>query len=827
MLTELTAFFKAAHKQKLSYAALPDNVKSAINWVDMTFNSIGKSLVDKPKDGLGHFYPRFCIKVPTGGGKTLLAVEAIRAYQNLYAQRKTGLIVWVVPSETIYSQTVKKLKDKSDFYRQLLDQSSGGHTVILEKGQVLKKQDIEENLVVLFLMIQSVGRKTKEGLKVFDDSGAYDTFFPNDSRYDEDKLLLENMPNLDQFAGPDAAFPQIKTSLGNVIRLIRPFIIIDEFHKVFSDIAKDTIDNLNPSMVMGLSATPKAEMNLVSIVTGTQLKDEEMIKLDMHLKSPVSTLQKDYQSMVREIKNKRDELEVDAKTYQQQHGIYIRPITLIQVERTGKDQRGKGFVHSLDIKEFLVQLGIPEHQIAIKTSGQNDIEDVDLLARDCEIRYIITKEALKEGWDCPFAYVLGIIPNVNSNTGTTQLVGRILRQPYARKTRVPALDESYVYFTNGETNSILSQIKSGFENEGLEDLISKVITEGPTPTTITKSVAIRPEIKKQFPESLYLPVWLIKTSSESFRPFNYDIDIKPNLDFSTVNPSSFIQSLKNSLSEQMASRTGTAITIESGKTVMTSESEMIKIEDSIDIGYFTRRMNEVIENTFLARMYADNLLQVLLKALAKQQVNDNFGYLVSQITNFYLNAKQVQEEKLFGKLLKEEALVLGISDDKQFAFPIPERDIITRNTSVPNEYKYYLFDDFDITNLNPLERRVAGFLDTQSKVLWWFRNKAVRGWYSIQGWQKQKIRPDFIAAKKKDDGSLELVYVLESKGRHLVGNEDTEYKKSVFSVLNATGKTIIQSGKTVHFRVNNCFQYELIKENRETDEEKQIRLLFV
>jgi len=191
-----------------------------------------------------------------------------------------------------------------------------------------------------------------------------------------------------------------------------------------------------------------------------------------------------------------------------------------------------------------------------------------------------------------------------------------------------------------------------------------------------------------------------------------------------------------------------------------------------------------------------------------------------------LQEKQIQEEKLFGELLKSNVLVLGISDDKQFSFPIPERDVITRNTSVPNEYKYYLFDDFDITNLNPLERRVASLLDAQSKVLWWFRNKAVRGWYHIQGWQKQKIRPDFIAAKKKDDGSLELVYVLESKGRHLVGNEDTEYKKSVFSMLNTTNKTVIQTGKTVHFHVNDRFQYELIKENLDTDEEKQVRLLF-
>jgi type III restriction enzyme len=235
VLNELITFFNTAKAQKSAYEQLPENVKPAVNWVDMTFNTIGKTLIDKPKTGLGQFYPRFCVKVPTSGGKTLIAVESIREYQNIFAQKKTGLIVWMVPSETIYTQTIKKLKDKGHFYRQLLDQASGGHTLILEKGQVLKPQDIEGNLVVLFLMIQSVSRRTRENLRVFDDSGAYDSFFPKDNRYDAHKELLERIPNLDTFAGLETAFPQVKTSLGNVIRLTNPFIIVDEFHNVFSD----------------------------------------------------------------------------------------------------------------------------------------------------------------------------------------------------------------------------------------------------------------------------------------------------------------------------------------------------------------------------------------------------------------------------------------------------------------------------------------------------------------------------------------------------------------------------------------------------------------
>src|SRR3989304_3568422 len=122
-------------------------------------------------------------------------------------------------------------------------------------------------------------------------------------------------------------------------------------------------------------------------------------------------------------------------------------MALIQVEATGKDQRGKhNRVHSLDVYEYLASLDINPDEIAIKTSSQNDIEDVNLFSPDCPVRFIVTKEALREGWDCSFAYVLVVIPNVNSDTSITQLIGRILRQPNAKKIGVSELDESYVYY---------------------------------------------------------------------------------------------------------------------------------------------------------------------------------------------------------------------------------------------------------------------------------------------------------------------------------------------------------------------------------------------
>ncbi|MCL5611835.1 MAG: DEAD/DEAH box helicase family protein, partial [Chloroflexi bacterium] len=344
VVRELENFFSTAYAKKADIAralqSVPENLRSTlanVDWVEQTFTQMMKPYHDVCVNGLNAHYPRIVLKVPTGGGKTLLAVEAIRAYQNLFAKKHTGLVVWIVPTETIYSQTVEKLRDKSHHLRQLLDQCSGNRTVILEKGQRLTTQDIENNLVILFVMIQSISRaNNKEALKVFQDSGGYESFFPADNRYDLHSGLLRQFPNLDFISALGTYNPLIKTSLGNAVRTARPFIIIDEIHKVFSDTARATIDSLNPEMVLGLSATPKKEMNILITITGLQLKDADMVKLDMHIFPPASKQKNDWQAMVREIKGHREKLEQKANTHQKKTGIYIRPIALIQVEQTGK-----------------------------------------------------------------------------------------------------------------------------------------------------------------------------------------------------------------------------------------------------------------------------------------------------------------------------------------------------------------------------------------------------------------------------------------------------------------------------------------------------------
>lgn len=801
------------------------HLKGQLDWVKSSFDDLNLSYNDTlAKTGLGDAYPRLVVKVPTGGGKTLLAVESIREYQTLFAKRKTGLVVWIVPSETIYTQTVQKLKDRSNALRQLLDQCSGGNTLILEKGQRLNQTDLEESLVVLFIMIQSISRSNaKEALKVFQDSGGYDSFFPKDNRYDLHKQLIEQVSNLDVYAGADSAMPQIKTSLGNAIRLTHPLILIDEIHKVFSDQARQTINNLNPAMVIGFSATPKTGMNILVSIKGIELKEEDMIKLDLHINPPVSKLQNDWKAMLKEIVQHRVILEKKATTLRDENGTYIRPIALIQVERTGKEQRTGEFVHSLDVKEELIEQGINPDEIAIKTSSQNDIEDVDLFSRNVPIRYIITKDALREGWDCSYAYILGIIPNVNSNSGLTQLVGRILRQPYAKKTNVPELDESYVYFVKGGTQQILEQVAEGFKSEGLEDLISKVKVTNNTEVNKTKTVKIKKEFANSFKPAFFLPVWLMIDANMKIRKFSYDFDIKPYLNFKLYKLSSdFLTLVSNALSEENLERKAFIVSLDDeSKTSIKGATSVVENISSLSMSYITRRFTEIIDNPFLAREIALKLLKEIDEKIGRAQLMNHFGFIVSEVVSELNRERIIQEENIFRKHLLDKVLVLAVSDNKIFGFQIPDSDTITIN-QIPSTYKFYLFEDVDATSMNNLEKSVGDILDRQEKILWWFRNKVSKGWYAIQGWQKYKIRPDFIAAKRKADGSVELVYVIESKGEMLLGNADTTYKNNVMQEMNRQKIEIRQNELPIGV-LNESVEYYLIEQNKE---EIEIRNLF-
>lgn len=814
VVRDIETFFNDLDVARQKFESSPDLKAALGSYVDLALTGKYAHYADRTKTGAGKPYPRVCIKMPTGGGKTLIAIETIRAYQNIFAKKKTGLVVWITHRDQIYHQTIENLQNKSHPYRQLLDQASGNRTLIVEKGRALSRQDVEENLVVLMLMIQSATRDTN---KIFEDSG-YTDFFPPEGRYDLHKQLVNLVPNLDRTE--DSLFNrlQVKTSLGNTIRTQEPLIIVDEFHTMFTDNAVATLDGLNPSAIIGLSATPKRGMNIVSSITGRQLKAEDMIKLDMHLIAPARS--GDWHTMLGAVKAKRDELEKKAKKLKQNGGVYIRPIALIQAERTGREQRGSGFVHSEDVREFLIAAGVPQHEIKVKSGELDEIRGQKLLSSDNEIRYIITKEALKEGWDCSFAYILGVIPNARTNSSMIQLVGRVLRQPYAKKTGVKDLDESYVYFATGQTQEVLTNVQKGFEDEGLGDVTPGIEVRDHSGNALNapKVVSIKRDIRGKYASSLFLPVWLVKTGAHSHRKFSYDIDIKPKLSWDSHSEiDRWIEELKPTIGNYQESAVEMLVNLDSTTTMRQTETPASIRFDAL---YLTRRLSDTIDNAFIAWDIGNHVASKLGNEFAPELLDQNAGYIGREIEKNLLAYKRAQEQAIFEELITSGALELVVSDDK-VGFEMPDQDVVAN--SIPSSYRLNLYEDIEVGTLNSLEQKVANIIDTSPHVIWWARNKAEKGWYAIQGWQRNKIRPDFVIARKNDAGDLEFVYIVESKGEQLTGNPDTLYKEAVFGRMNSMkGQIQKKSIKMTTIKLNDRFEFELIPEGREEAQLKAV-----
>lgn len=772
-------------------------------------------------DGMRRPIPNICLKVPTGGGKTLLAAAALERIQTDYFKRQTGLVLWVVPSDAIYRQTWRHLANREHPYRQMLERASGGRVKMLEKGDAFTKRDVEGQLCVMVLMLPSAARKSKETLRLFRDSGRFPSFFPVEDDGEANRALLEAVPNLEQNDLADMGFAEgvvpgsvsIKQSLGNVLVLSRPVVVIDEGHRAYSDTARDTLCGFNPSFILELSATPntngKHQSNVLVNVPGADLKDEEMIKLPINV---INEAKGGWKQTLTLAHAKQAELEKEAVALQGATGRYIRPIVLVRVERTGKEQRDSALVHAEDAREYLRDLlGVHEDQIRLKTSENDEIGDDDLLADTCPVRFIITKDALREGWDCPFAYVLAILSKTTANTALTQMIGRVLRQPHAALTGRPPLDECYVFTFDQDVNEAVQGVRKGLEDEGMADLASSVrAVDGPTGGA--KNVR-REKIKRRSKfdaiPPIFLPRVLHRDSKESsgYRLLDYERDILGHLDWEGLH---FIgASAMDWADEEKLQRTVARITIDrrsqDGQTKFEIDQEEVDEmpEEGLDLPFLVRQLLDVIPNPWQGmRIFEETLAALRVGGASEIMIYLNRLDLLQSMKSDLRNQVNAAAEALFRSKLEsgDIALRLVSSNDAKLNWQLAETlemdvadtdALLYRKNGDPLERS--LFEKVYVHEFNNLEKNTAWYLDESQCVHWWHRIAVNNRSYGLQGWQKHRVYPDLLAcAHGVEDGKIRFS-VLETKGDHLKGNDDTEYKRALFELLTGYADTTLNS----------------------------------
>lgn len=790
-LTAVDDFLTALSRWREKDAQARDfDPEIGFDWVERAWRECTPRRYTARTDGSGRVLPAFCLKVPTGGGKTLIAINVIDRVNVTFRLRQTGMVLWIVPSTQIYRQTLSALRDRGHFYRQRLDVASGGRTLIREKTDGFSPRDVAENLCVLMLMLPSANRETKEQLRMFRDSGGFDQFFPDQGDPKAHEEILGQTPNLDTFdVGHELWGPQIKTSLGNTLRLLRPLVILDEGHKTYGRLARGTIEGFNPCAVVELSATPAPEANVLVEILGQELLAEEMIKLDLHIHCREDA---DWRDTLLAAADHRQRLEDEAREYEGATGTRIRPICVIQVERTGRDQRGAGFVHAEDVREYLQQSQhIQPHEIAVKSSAKDELKEVDdiggLLSPDCQIRYIITKQALQEGWDCPFAYVLAILTRPSSQTGLTQLVGRILRQPYARKTNVSALDESYVFCFRRRGAEMLKQVRRGFGKEGLGDLGGRIVDE-----TDDQALRRRRTTRRQrdrFQEAvrdLVLPAFMID-DRDRWRPVRYEADILSRVDWAAIDVSPLFDL---ALGDSPAGGLDLRVGLESSSR-FAAETGQGDSGATLDYALATNHLIDLVPNPWLGYDLAKRLFGELLKRHPAKQVHAHFVHLLGELRRQVAIERDRLAQAAFGEMLDSGRMRFLVAAE-DFGFNRLPREIEAPEGKQANrddggQFELNLFERTDEDEFNILENKVATYLDRQERLFFWYRNRSRKDYY-VQGWQRGRIYADFILTLKPDEPSpddpFHRVFVLETKGLHLEEATDTSYKRSVFDLCN-------------------------------------------
>lgn len=746
------------------------------------------------EDGCGRSVPNAVLKVPTGGGKTWIAVSGVSRIMGNYLERNTGFILWVVPNEAIYRQTLEHMKDRQHPYRQALDRAAAGRVRILEKTHRLDARDIDENLCVMLLMLQSANKETKETLKMFQDRGDVHGFFPSEGEQQAHKAAMERTPNLD---GYNDSFPMVKDSLGNALRVIRPIVVLDEGHRATSDLALATLYGFNPCFVLELTATPRdvkprsgrnprpgRYANVLVEVTGRELDREGMIKMPLNLEPRQGT---DWKATLNAALERLNYLDEHTRQLRANTNRYIRPIMLVQVERTGVDQRDGHHIHAEDVKDWLLTVGFDEAEIAIKTAERNDLkqpENQDLLSPTNRVRAIITKHALQEGWDCPFAYVLCALAASTNQAALTQLVGRILRQPGAMKTGIDALDECHIVTHHADTASAVKAIKDGLERDGLSDLILQVTQEDGTELgNGARKIARRPEFAST---EIYLPKVMI-VEGDGVRDLDYDTDVLLQIDWRGFCPKRIAANIPENAQASESQLQRIKLT-ESGDELI--EHKMISPSNetfAFDPAYAVRMIHDIVPNPFIGREIVGKVLDALR---GRNFDDDKLGRLAALITEELRRGLAAERDNQAEEHFKREVLAGKIQfrlrlDGRDWRMPsqvettepISARQLVGKTGAA---LERSLFSPVYANELNQAESEVAVYLDSEKTLDWWHRNVA-RTQYGVQGWKRGKVYPDFIFAVRNDNSGSRIT-VLETKGDQL-DNLDTAYKREMLSFL--------------------------------------------
>lgn len=388
--------------------------------------------------------PYVCLRLPTGGGKTILAARSIAIARDTWVEKDYPTVLWLVPSNTIRQQTVEALKDPRHPYRRQMDEAFEGRVRIFDIGDFtqIRPQDVRDNLTVIVGTIQTLRVDKTEGRKVYAHNEYMEPHFTQ---------IPDTTSDLEKIEGTN----KIKYSFANLLHMLHPIMIVDEAHNAVTGLSQEMQKRVSPSCILEFTATPRLNSNILHSATAQELKDAEMIKLPVVLAEHPN-----WQSAVDGAIQRREELAVVAE----KDSKYIRPIVLFQAQKKNEE------VTVEVLKDYLIETnGIDESKIAVATGEQRELDGINLFDDKCPIEFVITVEALKEGWDCSFAYIFCSVARIKSASAVEQLLGRVLRMPFAERRNEPELNRAYAHVSEPSFSEAANALRDKLVDMGFDE----------------------------------------------------------------------------------------------------------------------------------------------------------------------------------------------------------------------------------------------------------------------------------------------------------------------------------------------------------------------
>ncbi len=699
--------------------------------------------------------PFVCVRIPTGGGKTLVACKSVERIMSTILQYKldTGVVMWFVPSDSIKTQTLKKFKDSRDWHNEVLNESFDGKVKVFsnEEALTITPEDVRNNLCIIVASLEAFRKEAsiQKKYKVYKENGALMDHFLN----------LKDTKDLEKDSEGE-----VINSLANVIRKNNPLIVIDEGHHTQTELSVQFLSDLKPSFIIEFTATPRDGSNVLVRISASELKNEQMVKIPIVLES-----RSQWEQVVADGLVKREELEKRAKKLAKE---YIRPIALLQAQPKSKVRTT---VTVEDLKQMLLARKIPESQIKIKTSDVDELEGIDLFDKKCEVRYILTVNALAEGWDCSFAYVLISVANLGAKVAVEQIIGRVIRMPNAKRKTDDALNRSYVFASAANFNEAASRIIGGLEDNGYSrsDFVG-VAEEKEYSDPLEAKKAIKKDLKvpmmaigKQklsFEDLLGEDFELAKQNPDCDFKIHYDLDGQATIDISE--DEEWLQGKQLALSFQYLDGNHS---VDELVTWLDKKLRFPMLSPEDKIAFLERAVQSQIKKN--------------KRTLPELSVN---RYLLAERLNLLITERlETYTKKAYKDLLAKKKLVVAPFD----SYPAT----IALKSPVPKVFNKNLYERIDSINGEErgfVERIDLGALDN---IEFWVRNREKVDPFYIQGWKKGKFYPDFVAVTKKGN-----IVALEWKGEDRISNEDTSYKVEIAKEWEKLGK-----GKTHFFLVHN------------------------